>query len=458
MPAVNLPANHSAREMYARGLSLLEGGAIREAEAAFRQALALSPDFPDALLCLGHCLHLRSAYDEALALYDRLVTGEPGSVAGWNNRGNTLLAISRFDDAIQSYRQALTLIPSLHDARVALATCYQAVGKYILALAECETVLRAVPDHAEAHWNKSLLLLLAGDYHNGWREYEWRWRKRDFTSPRRDFPQPQWQGENPVGKRVLIHAEQGFGDTLQFCRYVTLVAALGAEVVFECHPPLAPLMETLHERLHVIPMGLPLPPFDLHVPLLSLPLLFGTTVETVPARTPYLSTPPGRLPLWQTLVPQSNTLKVGICWAGKAYPDPRRSCSPEYFAPLAAIPGMSLYSLQVGWDSHNHPPDFFRDSTPHLHDFADTAALISRLDLIISVDTAVAHLAGALGKQTFVLLPFVPDWRWLLDRPDSPWYPTMRLFRQTARQSWDEVIRQVTAEIAGLAANRQVPL
>ena len=457
MPSATITTIHSAQELCTRGLSLIETGALAEAEALFRQALAMAPDHPDALLCLAHCLHSASAYDAALQLYDRLQAIGHGSAAAWNNRGNTLLAMCRFEEAIDSYLQALAIMPSLHDGRVALATCRQATGDYEQAIAECETVLQAAPDHAEAHWNKALLLLLKGNYENGWREYEWRWRKRDFTSPRRNFLQSQWQGENPAGKTVLIHAEQGFGDTLQFYRYVPLVAARGADVIFECHPPLTPLMESLHGNITVVPMGKSLPLFDLHVPLLSLPLLFGTTVGTVPAKVPYIEPSADRLPLWEAVGPPSNTLKIGICWAGKTYPDPRRSCSPAELAPLAAIPGVSLYSLQVGWDRAKLP-EGIHDLTAHLHDFADTAALISRLDLIISVDTAVAHLAGALGKQTFVLLPFVPDWRWLLDRPVTPWYPTVRLFRQTARKSWDEVMGQVTVEIAGLATNRQVPL
>lgn len=453
MPSVTITAPYSAQELCAKGLSLIQTGTLAEAEAHFRQALALAPDHPDALLCLAHCLHADSAYDAALNLYDRLLKVNPSSAAAWNNRGNTLLAMSRFEEAIDSYQRALSFNPSLHDARIALATCCQATGEYGLAMAECETVLQAAPDHAEAHWNRSLLLLLKGDYANGWHEYEWRWRKRDFTSPHRNFPQPRWQGENPAGKTVLIHAEQGFGDTLQFCRYVPLVAAAGAAVIFECHPPLVPLIEQLDDRVRVVPMGQQLPPFDLHSSLLSLPLLCGTTLETVPAAVPYLAPPTNRLPRWQALIPKSDTLKVGICWAGKAYPDPRRSCPPEELAPLATIPGVSLYSLQVGWD-RSQLPERVHDLTAHLHDFADTAAFVSQLDLIVTVDTAVAHLAGALGKPTFVLLPFVPDWRWLLDRSDSPWYPTMRLFRQTARKSWDEVIGKVTDEVMAITGKK----
>ena len=451
MLSVDFTATYAARELCTLGRTLIERGLIREAALQFRQALGIDPDFPDALLCLGHCLHTFSAHDEALALYDRLLALSPGSVAGWNNRGNTLLEMCRHDEAAASYSRALALAPALHDSRVALATCYQSMGLVEQAMAACNAVLAAAPDHAEAHWNRSLLLLLKGDYDEGWREYEWRWRKRNFTSPPRNFSQPRWQGETPAGKTVLVHAEQGFGDTLQFCRYVSMVAALGADVIFECHPPLAPLMESLHKSVKVIPMGMPLPPFDLHVPLLSLPMVFGTTVEMIPATVPYLSPPADRLPPWYGMIP-STGFKIGVCWAGKAYPDPRRSCPPEQLAPLSAIEGVSVYSLQVEWDKALLPASFI-NLTGHVKDFGDTAALISGMDLIITVDTAVAHLAGALGKTAWLMLPYAPDWRWMLNRADSPWYPSMRLFRQAYPGSWEDVLGQIVGSLRNFYGN-----
>jgi len=445
MPCNGSTEIESAGDMHAAGVTLLQMGKIREAACQFRNALGMAPDFPDASLCLGHCLHSLGKFDEALEIYDQALMFSPGVVAAWNNRGNTLLEMCRHAEAAESYSRALELAPGLCDARVALATCYQALGMVNEAMAACDMVLAADPDHAEAHWNRALLLLLKGDYREGWREYEWRWQKRGFTSPRRNFPQPRWQGESVVGKTILIHAEQGFGDTLQFSRYVSLVAARGARVVFECHPPLAPLMTGLGEGVNVVPMGESLPSFDLHVPLLSLPMLFATTLESIPDSVPYLMPPVDRLPCWRGLVMDELRLKVGLCWAGKSYPDPGRSCPTGLLAPLAEIEGVSWYSLQVGWEGALPLP--MTDLTAHVRDFGDTAALIAQLDLVITVDTAVAHLAGAMGKPALVLLPYAPDWRWMLDRDDSPWYRSMRLFRQARHGSWEDVIRRTACAL-----------
>lgn len=431
----------SARELCTLGAQLLQAGRAKGALVQFEKALALAPDMGEALLGRGVCLHELGSFTEALETYARLLAADPGQAVVWNNRGNTLLELCRYREAADSYRQALQLVPGLHDARVAMASCLQSLGHLDEAMAACDAVLAADPGHAEAHWNKSLLLLLRGDYSNGWREYEWRWRKRNFTSPRRDFPQPRWQGEPASGKTILIHAEQGFGDTIQFCRYIPMVAAQGLRVLFECQPPLAELMRTLTGVSQVIPMGAPLPEFDLQIPLMSLPLVFGTTLETIPAATPYLTPPADRLALWRELVMNDGRLKVGLCWAGKAYPDPNRSCPAEALAPLADLRGVSWYSLQLGWQA---PLPFqMADLTGSIRDFADSAALISRLDLVISIDTAAAHLAGAIGKNAIVMLPHVPDWRWLLKRGDSPWYPLFRILRPKERGSWPGIVQKL---------------
>lgn len=437
-----------ARELYVLGMSVLHLGKAREAAFQFRKALGIAPDFSDASLALGHCLHELGEYEEALSVYDRLLKADPLLVAAWNNQGTTLLEVCRYAEAAASYARALELAPDLHDAGVAMATCYQALGRVEEALAACDAVLAADPGHAEAHWNKGLLLLLSGDYRTGWQEYEWRWQKRNFTSPLRHFPQPRWQGEPAAGKTILVHAEQGFGDTLQFCRYIPLVAARGARVVFECHPPLAALMKGLTGVAEVIPMGRPLPEFDLHVPLLSLPLIFDTTLETIPAAIPYLKPPTNRLPLWRSITADDNRFKVGLCWARKPFPDPDRCCPPDVLSVLQGIAGISFYSLQVGYSEGAKPDLQLIDLTAQLHDFADTAALVSCLDLVISVDTAVAHLAGALGKECWILLTTAPDWRWLLERQDSPWYPTMRLIRQDRPEAWEDVVQRVAWSLA----------
>lgn len=437
--ALNSQGGHGiAVELYVLGRSLLDAGRMRSAALQFRKALGLEPELVDAGLGLGHCLHLLGEHAEALALYERLLETFPGSAALWNNRGTLLLDLGKFPEAAESFSRALVVDPLLHDARVALATCHQALGQVDQALATCEMVLANAPEHAEAHWNRGLLLLLKGEYREGWREYEWRWRKRGFTSPVRNFSQPMWRGEPAAGKTILIHAEQGFGDTLQFCRYVPLVAQRGMRVILECHPPLAPLMEVLSGVSEVVPMGAPLPDFDLHLPLLSLPLMFDTTLANVPAIIPYLAAPDNRRPIFSDVFRENQGLRVGICWAGKGYPDPRRSCPVELLAPLAEISGPEWYSLQVGWQGPLPFP--MHDLTGRINDFADTAALMARLDLVISIDSAVAHLAGALAVPTWTLLPHAPDWRWLLEREGSPWYPSMKLFRQSASGDWQGVV------------------
>lgn len=439
-----------AGEIYSLGMSLLQMNKAREATFQFRKAFSMAPGYSDAALALGHCLHLQGIYAEALSVYDSLLTESPGMVAAWNNRGTTLLEMCCYAEAADSYIRALELAPALHDARVALATCYQAQGRVKEALSACETVLAVAPQHAEAHWNRSLLLLLRGDYQEGWREYEWRWSKRNFTSPHRHFSQPRWQGEPATGKTILIHAEQGFGDTVQFCRFIPLVIERGMQVVFECHPPLLALMKSLAGDVHVVPMGQPLPPFDLHLPLLSLPLIFGTTLETIPADVPYLAPPSDRLPYWRSQIIDNREYRVGLCWAGKAYPDPARSCPTRLLASLAEREGVSWYSLQVGWEKTLPFPMI--DCTNHVRDFGDTAALIAQLDLVITVDTAVAHLAGALGKECWVMLTAAPDWRWMLGRENAPWYPSMKLYRQNGPDSWQYVIHRVGNTLMDAAA------
>lgn len=452
-PHLNRDIRCVAEEIYLLGLTLCQAGAYRQADFQFRKLLLMDPEFPDAALGLGHCQHMMKNYVEALTIYDQVLTASPHNVAAWNNRGTTLLEMGRFEEAAASFYRALELAPNLHDARIALATCCQALGRVEEALAACNTVLSAAPEHAEAHWNRGLLLLLKGNYPEGWQEYEWRWLKRNFTSSLRDFPQPLWRGEALAGRTILIHAEQGFGDTLQFCRYVPLVAARGVRIVFECHPPLLELMKSLAGDVRVISMGQPLPDFDLHIPLMSLPLILGTTLDNIPAAAPYLAPPEVRSLFWHGQIADGDFLKVGLCWAGKGYPDPRRSCPVELLTLLANVGTVSWYSLQKGWERTLPFP--MTDLTTHLHDFADTAALISQLDLVITIDTSVAHLAGALGKPTWVMLTHAPDWRWLLDREDSPWYPSARLFRQDEPGAWEYVIRRVGHSLKDAVTSRK---
>ena len=402
----------------------------------------------ERILREGAALHDSGQYDAALILYDEAVGRWPTLALLWNNRGNTLLEMGFFEQAAKSYQQALQLAPTLHDSMVALATCLQAQGKIHEALVACARVLKAAPDHAEAHWNYSLLLLLQGNYAAGFREYEWRWKKRRFTSPMRTFTEPRWQGGPLSGKTILVYAEQGLGDTIQFCRYLPLLVERGAQVLFECHRPLKRLMQTLGNGITVSAFEEELMYYDLQAPLLSLPFLMNSTLETIPTVVPYLQPPAERLPFWQSVMQACIGRRIGLCWSGKRYPDPGRSCQPELLASLGALPGVQYVSLQVG-DEVEKPPFALMDLTMLVQDFADTAALIAQLDLVITIDTAVAHLAGALGKETWLLVPFAPDWRWGLQQEDCPWYPSMRLFRQQESGDWEPVVRDVALALAG---------
>ncbi len=391
-------------------------------------------------------LHHQGQHNAALALYERAVSHWPDEPMLWNNRGNSLLELTRFAEAAESYRRALHHLPQLHDARVALATCLQALGQLDDAMLELETVLHQAPDHAEAHWNNGLLLLLAGDYEHGWSEYEWRWRKRNFTSPGRSYNAPRWAGEPLSGRSILIHAEQGFGDTLQFCRYLPALAQQGARVLFECHLPLVRLMTSLGPGITCYPFGSCHEPFDYYLPLLSLPAILGTSLATIPNHLPYLSASTDCKLFWQNSLTIFRQPRVGLCWAGKTYPDPLRSCPPELLQPLSAIEQIDFFSLQIGDPGLVGPLKLY-DLTILIKDFSDSAALIEQLDLVITIDTAVAHLAGALGKPVWLMLPFAPDWRWGLNRDHSPWYPGMRLFRQKVQRNWQDVVNTIVSEL-----------
>lgn len=435
-----------ARDLFHEGQRYLQQNNLHSALFHFSKARILDPGMADAILCQAHCHHLRNEYAQALDCYEHLLSSAPDSAAGWNNRGVTLLAMGRYDEAVEAFTRSLALFPGNMDAKVARASCFQSMGMRDEALSECDAVLSAAPDNAEAHWNRGLLLLLTGNYAEGWKEYEWRWKKRDFTSPLRHFDQPTWGGERCPGKTILVHAEQGFGDTIQFCRYLPFLTDMTGKVIFECHPELLRLMQSLHPDIQLIARDSIPPPFDVQVPLLSLPGLFTNDEKSIPVSVPYLFSAPQKSESWAShFRAESSALKIGLCWEGKSYPDPARSCPRNELVPLETLEGVAWYSLQYGKSDLPFP---MNNVISQVEDFSDTAAIISHLDLVITIDTAVAHLAGALGKEVWLLLPYAPDWRWLLNRTDSPWYPTMKLLRQTVRNRWDDVIAFLGSEIA----------
>ncbi|GFO53247.1 hypothetical protein GMSM_02540 [Geomonas sp. Red276] len=445
----NLPGTAgNPGDLFARALALHREGRCAEAAEIYRLLAGQpGPLAANARINLGAILAGEGRHEEALLHYREVLAERGEEPLALNNMGNSLFRLGRFPEAAACFTRALAQAPDCQQARLGLGASLQRDGDAERAIACFREALLRDPGSAEAHWNLALALLISGRFEEGWREYRWRWEKESFTSPRRLFREPAWDGSPLGGRRILVHAEQGFGDTIQFARYLPLVASLGGTVIAEVQAEsLRPLLETMPGVAEVRVMGEPLPPFDLQVPLLSLPQLFGTTLDTVPARVPYLAADPAKVAQWRGRLEIHDGLRVGLVWAGKPQPDPFRSCSPDELAPLGEIPGVNLYSLQVGGAPLTAGPEL-TDLTPLIADFGDTAALIAHLDLVISVDTAVAHLAGALGKPVWLMLPKGGDYRWLLDREDSPWYPTMTIFRQKRQGDWAPVVERLAGRL-----------
>jgi tetratricopeptide (TPR) repeat protein len=445
-----------AEAFYNRGVILRELKRPDEALASYDQALVLNPAYFDALNNRGVVLHELKRLDEALASYDQALALNPVYFDALNNRAGVLHGLKRFDDALASYDRALAVrpdhVPAINNRGV---TLYE-LKRLDEARACYDDALALNPAYVDGHFNKALLRLLKGDFDTGWREYEWRRVKEEnLTLYKRNFSQPLWLGQTTIdGKAILLHAEQGFGDTIQFCRYVPLVAARGARVLLEVPAPLKDLMASLTGAAAVISTQDELPDFDLYCPLLSLPLALGTRLESIPAQVPYLSVPSESMRDWSSAVEPKRNLRIGLVWSGSSAHkgDGFRSINLRSLLPLLDV-GAEFVSLQKDVRADDATVLQERRDLVHLGDrlntFADTAAVIANLDLVISVDTSVAHLAGALAKPVWVLLPFLPDFRWLLDREDSPWYPTARLFRQEAAGDWSSVIDRVVRELEG---------
>lgn len=424
-------------------------------------ALTLRPGAPELLSNRGNALWQLRRPAEALTTYDAALALKPDAAEIHNNRGNALLDLNRPAEALVSFDRALTLKPEYAEALVNRANALRDLNRSSEAIASCDAALALDPDLAEAHWNKGLEQLLIGDFEQGFANYEWRWKRAGNTP--RDFGAPQWRDEDVTDKTILLHAEQGFGDTIQFMRYVPLLAGRGAKIVLEVPDSLMPLIGTVDGVIATISRGQQHPPIDLHCPLMSLPLAFGTTLATIPASVPYLRAPAERIEAWRARLPASGKLRVGLVWSGKPTHrnDHNRSIAFAQLAPLLAVPNIDFVSLQRDVREADAAALLNAEAVlrPDLDqaDFADTAAIIETLDLVIAVDTAVAHLTGALAKPLWPLLPFCPDWRWLLDRTDSPWYPGARLFRQPRIGDWDGAIANVAEALASFAATRHTP-
>ncbi len=441
------------------GNALLAMDNAKEAMVSYKKALELNPADSTAHFDLGNAEMKLEKYDAAHASYTRAVSLDFSNAEKHYNLGNACQALDRFDEAISAYDKAIEINPAYIDAICNRGATLQKMDRVDEAIAALRAALAGEPESPDLHWNLSLALLQNGDYTEGWAEYEWRWQTPTFLAYARDFGVPRWDGEALEGRTLLIDAEQGFGDALQFIRYAELVAANhDGRIIVECRPQLSPLFSAMPGIDACIDLGAELPPFDLYCPLMSLPHVLGDSVEHVPADIPYVRVPEG-VPV-DTRITGAEGLKVGLAWAGSPtrVDNHKRSCPLTELAPLWAVPGISLFSLQVGKYQHDieqlSDDHGIVDLAEDLGDFADTACAVAALDLVISVDTSVLHLAGALGKPAWGLMSKPTGFLWQTERGDSPWYPSVRLFRQPEPGNWAGMIEIVAAELAALAGDR----
>ena len=441
------------------GILLCRKDAFDEAETRFREALQINPEFAAARANLSSVLRFRGALDEAEEHCRRALACDAGLAEGHFVLAQVLEARDRYEEAECAYRRAIELKPDCADWYNDLAKLLVDARRLGEAWPLFDQTLRMRPDHPEAHSNRAIARLLTGDHAEGWSEYEWRWKLKKRPGRLDDFAQPVWNGEDLRGQTLLIHAEQGFGDTIQFCRLVPFLRS-GARIVLEVQRALVPLLKRLPGVDQLVPRGDALPHFDVHCALLSLPRFLGLSLTEVPGQVPYLVADPARVETWRKRLRAIGGFRVGLAWAGSPTmaDDRRRSIPPERISALAAIQGVSFVSLQKGAaeQASAGPPGLaLHDFTNDLQDFADTAALIENLDLTISVDTSVIHVAGALGRPVWLLNRFNGCWRWLLDRNDCPWYPTLRQFRQPYPGDWDSVVAEIARALQSEAARSE---
>lgn len=452
-----------------RALALGALGRHEESLVDYDRALRLQPDLPEGHNGRGAALRHLGRYDEALDSYARAIALEPTLAAAHLNRGLVLASLGKPDEAVAAFDRAITLRPRYADAHLHRGLALQKLGRHPEAIECFDVVLGLKPGDPEAEWNKASAKLLVGDWRDGWKLFESRFRAEWLGCPPRRLSQPRWSGAAQLaGQTLFVHAEQGLGDTIQFCRYVPVLARLGARVVFEVQPQLTTLMRSLDGAATVIGQGEELPPFHCHCPLLSLPLALCTDLTSVPSSVPYLRASPERLGLWTHRLSGVSGLKVGIAWQGNPNVEASalsgRSVPLHFFRPLADVPSVSLISLQKGFGVQQLESIDFRERVLSLGEdldgggqaFVDSAAVMMGLDLVVTSDTAIAHLAGALGVPVWVTLHSRSDWRWLLHRRDSPWYPTLRLFRQQHPGDWAGVFAAVARELAQLGPRRPV--
>jgi len=439
-----------------RGFALQELKRLEEALDSYDRALELKPDYAEACSNRGNALQALRRLDEALDSYDRALNLNPDDAEAYYNRGLALQALSRLDEALDSYDRAIKLKPDYVEAYSNRGLVLKELKRLNEALDSYDRALKLKPDFADGHLNMSLCRLLMGEFARGWEGFEWRWKSAQIErqlGEKRNFTQPLWLGaESLQGKTILLHSDQGLGDALQFCRYAKLVSDLGGRVIMEVPEPLTVLLRNLAGVAQLVGKGSALPSFDYHCPLLSLPLAFRTELNTVPSFNSYIASNPGKVTNWRAKLGERTKPRIGLVWSGSAMHKNDRNRSIPLGTIVERLPGQFQYvSMQKEVSDADRETLISRSDILHfgeqLIDFTDTAALCELMDVIVSVDTSVAHLAGAMGRPVWILLPFIPDWRWLLDREDSVWYPSARLYRQEKIGDWAGVIERVRTEL-----------
>ena len=446
------PDDATAQMHFAHALQ--RQGLFERALRTYRHAVALAPNDAMALTNYANLLLEMKRHPEALPLLERAVQLAPDYAEAYNNLGSALVDLRRYDEALVCIERALELDPDYMVAHYNRGNALQSLRRIDAALRSYERALALAPGDVDANVNAGICKLLSGALEQGWPQYEWRWRKPSYQTRMSAFEQPWWRGETALrDTTLLLHAEQGYGDTLQLCRYAALLAEQGARVLLRVQPALKTLLAGLPGVQQVLSEADPLPAFDLHCPLMSLPLAMRTSLATIPSGAAYVHADPARVEDWGRRLGPATRPRIGLAWSGNANHDNDRQRS----IPLAQL--RALLTADADFFSLQKDPravdrivlandERLHDHAAQLTDFADTAALLAHMDLVISVDTSVAHLAGAMGKPVWILLPFVPDWRWLLERDDSPWYPSARLFRQSRDGNWDGALADLARALA----------
>ena len=459
MPNVSAPVPaeiiDELRMLAARSAQSYAARNYEDAITDYRRIVQIMPGFSEAHSNLGVALFDLGRLSEAEDAFRQAIAANQDSAEAWSNLGYALQELGRNEDAIQALQRAVSLRQDYAEALSNLGHALHREGRSDEAEVALHKANAVSPDHARAHNNLAQVLLRKGDYAAGWPHYEWRWQAIGMNPP--TYAVPVWDGSALDGKTILIYGEQGLGDTIQFARFVPQVAAMGGRVVLAVQRPLVELMRQLPAT--IIAVDEPLPAFDTHISLLSLPRVLGATLETIPAVVPYLSGQSDVARPFMPMLSTSGKLKVGVVWAGNPQHanDRNRSIPFSAFSRLFSVPGVQFVSLQVGRVDEPLYKHGTIDLFPFLSDFTDTAVAIDHLDLCICADTSVAHLAGAMGCELWVMLPHSPDWRWMMDRLDSPWYPSARLFRQTAAGHWDDVVERVADRLTRLASHGNFP-